>query len=117
MSVFAERLKELRKEKGLTQQKVADSLNISQPNYRRWESGERLPSVETLVMLADYFEVSIDYLLTRKNQKVFENEKIYTEEDLIIILQDFEKFILPFSFNIVHSSVSKYLNYRKNQRN
>lgn len=68
-------------------------------------------------MLADYFEVSIDYLLTRKNQKVFENEKIYTEEDLIIILQDFEKFILPFSFNTVHSSVSKYLNYRKNQRN
>lgn len=117
MSVFAERLKELRKEKGLTQQKVADSLNISQPNYRRWESGERRPSVETLVMLADYFEVSIDYLLTRKNQKVFENEKIYTEEDLIIILQDFEKFILPFSFNIVHSSVSKYLNYRKNKRN
>lgn len=41
MSVFAERLKELRKEKGLTQQNVADSLNISQPNYRRWESGER----------------------------------------------------------------------------
>ena len=69
MSVFAERLKELRKEKGLTQQKVADSLNISQPNYRRWESGERRPSVETLVMLADYFNVSTDYLLGRKKER------------------------------------------------
>ncbi|MDT3325419.1 MAG: helix-turn-helix domain-containing protein [Bacillota bacterium] len=69
MSVFAERLKELRKEKGLTQQKVADILNISQPNYRRWESGERRPSVETLVMLADYFDVSTDYLVGRKNEK------------------------------------------------
>ncbi|MCI1072163.1 helix-turn-helix domain-containing protein [Lactococcus lactis] len=69
MSVFAERLKELRKEKGLTQQKVADILNISQPNYRRWESGESRPSVETLVMLADYFDVSTDYLVGRKNEK------------------------------------------------
>ena len=69
MSVFAERLKELRKEKRLTQQKVADSLNISQPNYRRWESGERRPSVETLLMLADYFDVSIDYLVGRKNER------------------------------------------------
>ncbi|KSU30842.1 transcriptional regulator Cro/CI family [Lactococcus lactis subsp. lactis] len=69
MSVFAERLKELRKGKGLTQQKVADSLNISQPNYRRWESGERSPSVETLIMLADYFDVSIDYLLGRKSER------------------------------------------------
>ncbi|WP_278228469.1 helix-turn-helix domain-containing protein [Lactococcus lactis] len=66
---FAERLKELRKEKGLTQQKVADSLNISQPNYRRWEVGERSPSGETLIKLADYFDVSIDYLVGRKNEK------------------------------------------------
>ena len=66
---FAERLKELRKEKGLTQQKVADSLNISQPNYRRWESGERSPSGETLIMLADYFNVSTDYLLSRKKER------------------------------------------------
>ncbi|MDG4965498.1 helix-turn-helix domain-containing protein [Lactococcus lactis] len=69
MTIFAERLKELRKGKGLTQQKVADSLNISQPNYRRWESGERSPSVETLIMLADYFDVSIDYLLGRKSER------------------------------------------------
>lgn len=59
------RLKELRLERGLTQQKVAESLNVSQPNYRRWETGERSPSSETLKKLADYFNVSTDFLLGR----------------------------------------------------
>lgn len=69
MSVFAERLKELRKEKGLTQSQVGVHLGMSQQNYRRWEVGERSPSGETLIKLADYFDVSIDYLVGRKNEK------------------------------------------------
>lgn len=66
---FAERLKELRKEKGLTQSQVGAHLGMSQQNYRRWEVGERSPSGETLIKLADYFDVSIDYLVGRKNEK------------------------------------------------
>ena len=69
MSVFAEKLKELRKEKGLTQSQVGVHLGMSQHNYRRWEVGERSPSGETLIKLADYFDVSIDYLVGRKNEK------------------------------------------------
>ncbi|WP_257140847.1 helix-turn-helix domain-containing protein [Lactococcus lactis] len=63
--MLPDRLKELRLERGLTQQKVADRLNVSQPNYRRWETGERSPSSETLKKLADFFNVSTDFLLGR----------------------------------------------------
>lgn len=69
MSVFAERLKELRKEKGLTQSQVGVHLGMSQQNYRRWGVVERSPSGETLIKLADYFDVSTDYLLGRKSEK------------------------------------------------
>ncbi|WP_195228377.1 helix-turn-helix domain-containing protein [Lactococcus lactis] len=117
MTVFAERLTELREKRGLSKQALADLLEINRVTYSNWELGKARPNFETLSMLSDFYNVNIDYLLSRKNQKVFENEKIYTEEDLIIILQDFEKFILPFSLNLVHSCVPKYLNYRKNQRN
>lgn len=68
MSVFAERLKELRKEKGFIQSQVAKDLGIKQPNYHQWESEKRSPSGKTLIRLADYFEVSIDYLVGRKNK-------------------------------------------------
>lgn len=66
---FAERLKELRKEKGLTQKEVGEQLGMTQANYQKWESGKSSPSGETLIKLADYFDVSIDYLVGRKNEK------------------------------------------------
>lgn len=61
--MISDRLKKLRLESGLTQQQVATELGVSQPNYRRWEAGERIPKHDTLVKLANYFQVSIDYLL------------------------------------------------------
>ena len=63
MEKFHEKLKVLRKKKGLTQQEVADFFGIKQPNYQKWESGRRKPSYENLSMLACIFDVSIDYLL------------------------------------------------------
>ena len=63
MEKFHEKLKKLRKEKGLTQQEVADFFGIQQAVYQKWESGNRKPSYENLSMLACIFDVSIDYLL------------------------------------------------------
>jgi transcriptional regulator with XRE-family HTH domain len=57
------RLKELRMEKGMTQQEVADALGISQVTYSRYEKGEREPTLEMLVALSSFFDVSVDYLL------------------------------------------------------
>ena len=59
------RLKELRKKKGLSQQRLAMELNVNQNTISRYETGEREADYKSLIMLADYFGVSIDYLLER----------------------------------------------------
>lgn len=59
------RLRQIRKEKGYTQQKVAMDLNISQNSISRYENGTREADYEQLVRFADYYNVSIDYILCR----------------------------------------------------
>lgn len=66
MTIFSERLKRLRKNKGLKQQELASKLNISQKSYSNWENGKTEPSFDNLVKLADFFEVSLDWLFGRK---------------------------------------------------
>ena len=65
------RLKELRKEKGISQLKLAVDLNTNQNTISRYETGEREPGIVELIKIADYFDVSVDYLLERTdNPKV-----------------------------------------------
>lgn len=64
MEKFHEKLKVLRKEKGLTQKSLSNMLNISQGAYAQWENGKREPNFEKLSMLACIFDVSIDFLLS-----------------------------------------------------
>lgn len=59
------RLKELRKQKGISQLKLAMDLNMNQNSISRYENEEREADYITLIKLADYFNVSIDYLLER----------------------------------------------------
>lgn len=59
------RLKELRKARRITQLKLAMDLNMSQNTVSRYESGDREPGLAELIQIADYFDVSIDYLLER----------------------------------------------------
>lgn len=59
------RLKELRQARHITQLKLALDLNMSQNTISRYESGEREPGIEELILIADYFHVSIDYLVGR----------------------------------------------------
>lgn len=63
MSEFAKRLKELRLEKGLTQQKIAENLGVKQQSYARYECATGEPSLQTLIKLTKIFDVSSDYLL------------------------------------------------------
>lgn len=63
------RLKELRKEKNITQLKLAMDLSMSQNTISRYETGERQAGYSELIKIADYFNVSIDYLLERTDKK------------------------------------------------
>ena len=65
------RLKELRKSKRIIQQRLAIELNLIQNTISRYESGERQADYKTLIALADYFQVSIDYLLERTDNPTF----------------------------------------------
>ena len=67
MKIFQNRLIEQRKIYGYTQRQVAEMLKIAQPSYIRYENGTAEPTQETLVKIADIFDVSIDYLLARKD--------------------------------------------------
>lgn len=59
------RLKELRKQKGISQLKLAMDLSLNQNSVSRYETGEREAGYALLIRFADYFDVSVDYLLER----------------------------------------------------
>ena len=61
------RLKQLRKERHISQNQLAMALNMNQNSISRYENGEREADYDTLIAFADYFGVSIDYLLGRTN--------------------------------------------------
>lgn len=64
------RLKELRKEKKLTQAKVAQSLGTTQQSYARWENGKVTPTSEKLAQIAKFYGVTTDYLLGDQSEEV-----------------------------------------------
>ncbi len=65
------RLKELRKARGVSQLKLALDLHMNQNSISRYETGVREADYETLIAFADYFNVSIDYLLERTDNPTF----------------------------------------------
>lgn len=59
------RLREIRRAKGISQLKLAMDLNTTQNTISRYETGEREPGINELIKLADYFNISVDYLIGR----------------------------------------------------
>lgn len=59
------RLLELRKQHGLSQQQVADKINVSRSSYSQYELGIKQPTIQTLKLIADLYKCSIDYLVGR----------------------------------------------------
>ena len=67
MKVFGERLRELRLEKELSMGELAKQIGTTQQSISRWESGNTIPSGETIVMLSKFFSVTAGYLLGIEN--------------------------------------------------
>ena len=74
---IGEFLKELRKEKGLTQEQLAEKFNVSRRSVSRWETGNNLPDLDILIEMADYYEIDLRELLDgeRKSEKMNEELK------------------------------------------
>lgn len=64
-----ERIRELREDANLTQEKVGRAINVPQRSYAYYESGQRMVPPHVLCALADFYGVSVDYLLGRTNKK------------------------------------------------
>lgn len=64
---YNERIREIREERSLTQQKVADLLNVGQRTYADYESGKTRIPVDSLMILAKYYNVSMDYISGASN--------------------------------------------------
>lgn len=64
---FSDRLLELRKSKSLTQKQLAAELQMSELAIQHYESQRRKPAFDVLIALADYFDVSLDYLVGRSD--------------------------------------------------
>ena len=66
-NLIKDRLKELRKEKSLTQKQVAKIINKSETGYASWEQGLAEPSINDLIALSSFYDVSIDYLVGKED--------------------------------------------------
>lgn len=67
MITFKERLKELRIEKGVTQQELGKILNATKMAVSHWESGHSEPSISQLIILSSFFDVTIDFLVGKED--------------------------------------------------
>lgn len=72
--MFKERLKQLRTEQNLTQKELAKNINTSQQNIGFWETGKRNPKYDMIEKLANFFNVSTDYLTGKSNIKTPESD-------------------------------------------
>ena len=80
------RIKELREEKNISQLVLAEKIGTSQRNIGRWENGENEPSYSQLIKLADFFNVTLDYLVSREDD--FGNVTVVdTERDSLSYLE------------------------------
>lgn len=70
--MLSEKIKELRKKNGLTQEELAEKINVSRQAITKWESGEGTPDIDNLKNLAIFFHVSVDYLVDNKTEKTLD---------------------------------------------
>ncbi len=77
MILFGKRLKELRKKLGLTQQELGNKINVTKVSVCCYENGTRTPSLETLLDIANLFNVQLDYLIGNDSYVVSDSDVAY----------------------------------------
>ncbi|WP_341478943.1 helix-turn-helix transcriptional regulator [Clostridium perfringens] len=100
---FNNKLKELRKEKNISQEQLAKELNISRQAISKWESGKAYPDIDNLILLRKIFGVSLDELIMEEEEKVEENN---SKQELIEssekgIFEDIDSEADEFSVNLI----------------
>lgn len=81
---FSQRLKQLRKDKHLTQAQVAERIGVTASMVSSYETDIRLPSYEVMLRIADIFGVSVDYLLGRQEKRSLDISELSEEEASVV---------------------------------
>ena len=76
--IFSEKLQILRKNKGYTQEALADKLGVSRQAVAKWESGQIYPDISNLIQISDLMSVSVDYLVKDQDCTVNIKTQTYT---------------------------------------
>ena len=84
-------LKELRKEKGITQEKFAEKLNVSGRTVSRWETGNNMPDISLLIEIVDFFDVSIPEIINGERKSEIMNEEVKEVADKLSDYANAEK--------------------------
>lgn len=85
------RLKEIRNKKNITQIRLSIAAEVSQETISAYESGKALPSAETLIKIADFLDVSIDYLLERTDNPIVNTMEKDEDNELLNIYHQMTK--------------------------
>ena len=88
---FNNKLYELRKQKGFSQEELANRLNVSRQTVSKWEVGESSPDMEKLIAISDLFEVSLDELVKGEAPKQSESSGLYADIRQNVLTDDNKK--------------------------
>ena len=78
---LSDKLYELRKKGGLSQEQLAEQLGVSRQAISKWESGKAIPESDTLVSISEYFHVTLDYLMKENDAADSESEPVVSNEN------------------------------------
>lgn len=94
MKKSGERIRQLRIDNGLTQEQVAEALNISRTFYSRVETGEKGCSIDLFVQVSNLFHVSLDYLILGKysNNLLVSADRVQIKKDIATLMAHLEQF-------------------------
>ncbi|WP_110955005.1 helix-turn-helix domain-containing protein [Anaerosinus massiliensis] len=109
MKQFGENLRRLREHRAITQDVLGKLLNVSQSTIAYYESGKKQPSLETLIVIADYFEVSIDSLFNRIHTAKSTYEISKNDLNLLHKINTLS--------NTDRKEIESYIHYKENNKN
>lgn len=115
--MFCTRLKMLRLEKNLTLELLGSIFHITKQTISRWETGDRIPSIEIVYMLSEYFDVTTDYLLGKSDSRETyeiknDNEQLNLTNNELELLEEFRT-LNKYEQNIIKGKISEMI-YNKN---
>ena len=101
MMNIGNKIHQLRKISGMTQEQLSEKLNVSRQTISKWESGNTSPDLESIVKVSKIFHVSLDDLLSEGDAQVTEKNEQITLEDLMKIVPDIVILILCSIFDSI----------------